>query len=110
MTLKDDLRFPIWDDDGIYPTVCEATAVSQTPGIAIDYLAKRFIDDKGLLAIYLTAYQKIGHAKFARNHGRVLEAYYMNVDPLAQTPSERSAVELLCSKERRSQISRAILE
>lgn len=75
---------------------------------AVEYLVKTFADDKGLLDLYKNATSRLGGARFIQNHRRLLKRYYLDLNSLEKTPSQKLAVEFLRPRNTRVQISSQI--
>lgn len=75
---------------------------------AVSYLVGMFIGNSELLGLYQKAAQNISHAKFVRNHTRLLKKLFLDLRSSGRTPSRKLAVEFLRSRRNRSYISLGI--
>jgi hypothetical protein len=75
---------------------------------AVTYFVSLLTESPETLALYEQASQRMGEAKFVRNHRRLLKKYFLELRTETQTASQRSAIEFLRFRPNRTQISQGI--
>ncbi|KAF7555193.1 hypothetical protein G7Z17_g2358 [Cylindrodendrum hubeiense] len=84
------------------------SAIANYREAAVKYIVSKFAANSGLLALYQEAAQSMGEAKFVRNHRRLLKRLLLDLCHEGKTPSQKSAVEFLRSRSKRTHISLGI--
>lgn len=75
---------------------------------AVDYIVTEFTSDPELFALYRDGSQRMGEAKFVRNHRRLLKTLFLDLRSEGHIPSQKLAVEFLRSRRKRDLISKRI--
>lgn len=104
----DDVQSVRSMDGSIASSIDSTTTSSQHQEAAVDYIARKFIDDPELLRLYQESFRRFDEAKFVRNHMRLLKGFYLDLLPKCSSPSQNLAVRFLRTRSRRTLVSSEI--
>lgn len=91
-------------------SIADSLDMSERRTTAVKYLAKSFLEDVELQALYREMHDHIGDEKSVRNHRRILKRYFLAGLSYAQTRSQRYAFDFLRSRRRRTELSNTIFQ
>ncbi|KAF4992693.1 hypothetical protein FDECE_13641 [Fusarium decemcellulare] len=96
----------VWSiDESIASSIESNTTSFRHQEAAVEFIARKFIEDPTLLSLYEESVRRLDQPKFVRNHARLLKAFYLGLLPNCMSPSQTLAVRFLRARSRRTLIS-----